>query len=408
MVVKTHSIGRRRLRVVLHTRPCFLDQVLSMAPSLAELCDLHIVLEVAPESRSDNLLVGARQLQKGERPNGRHYLLEQLGVSAMRPLDTVCGIHMTVSSSVHSTSPSSVQEGLRAGLVIRRLRPDVVHFNDLGLRTLPVLWSLSTLPIVLSVHDLEAHPGDDSWRTRVSRMSAIRIARQIVTHNGPQTPLFAKRNGIETARVTVVPLGAYDVFQALTPDVIPNPQLVAFVGRLDMYKGLDVLADAAPLVVRACPSVEFIVAGGPVRGYRPRVPELPGSATYRVVSRRLSNQELGQLVARARTIVLPYVQATQSGVLMVAAALGTPVVSTAVGGLKDYVANGQAGLVVSPGDAEGTAEAITRMISDNALHAKLSASMTQAARSSLSWQRPAELLIDVYQRAMQSASSLGR
>lgn len=63
-------------------------------------------------------------------------------------------------------------------------------------------------------------------------------------------------------------------------------------------------------------------------------------------------------------IVLPYIQASQSGVLHLVMAFAIPPVVTSVGGLPDVVMNDLNGLVVAPYDYQGLAQTVVRMLSD--------------------------------------------
>jgi glycosyltransferase involved in cell wall biosynthesis len=69
---------------------------------------------------------------------------------------------------------------------------------------------------------------------------------------------------------------------------------------------------------------------------------------------------VGAYFAAADLVVLPYVDATQSGIVQMAFGFGVPVVTTTVGGLGEAVQDGRTGLLVSPRDHEALATAIIR------------------------------------------------
>ena len=64
----------------------------------------------------------------------------------------------------------------------------------------------------------------------------------------------------------------------------------------------------------------------------------------------VSNDQTASLFERAQVAVCPYVNATQSGVVLTAFAFGCPVVATDAGGLPEYVTDGVSGSVVPAGD----------------------------------------------------------
>ena len=143
--------------------------------------------------------------------------------------------------------------------------------------------------------------------------------------------------------MSVVPLGINRFFEAWsTAQHAANGQRVAFFGRLSEYKGLNILYEALPQVAARVPGLEVDVAGKPVPGYQlPPPPELPNGGHLRVSPEYLHNDRLTTLVQQASLIVCPYIDATQSGVIMTSYALGRPVIASAVGGLLRVRARGR-------------------------------------------------------------------
>ena len=136
--------------------------------------------------------------------------------------------------------------------------------------------------------------------------------------------------------------------------------VLLFFGFVRRYKGLDILVEALPKVL-ARRSVTLVVAGEfyePVAPLKARIAELGLNERVRVLDRYVPDEEVGDLVAAADCVVLPYRSATQSGVVLVAYAGGCPVISTAVGGLPEVVDDGVTGFLVPPEDPGALADAI--------------------------------------------------
>ena len=138
--------------------------------------------------------------------------------------------------------------------------------------------------------------------------------------------------------------------------------VLLFFGFVRRYKGLDVLIEALPKVL-ASRKVTLVVAGEfyePVEPLRARIAQLGLGDRVRVLDRYVPDEEVGDLVAAADCVVLPYRSATQSGVVLVAYAGGCPVISTAVGGLPEVVDDGVTGFLVPPENPGALADAILR------------------------------------------------
>ncbi|MSR05538.1 MAG: glycosyltransferase [Gemmatimonadetes bacterium] len=183
------------------------------------------------------------------------------------------------------------------------------------------------------------------------------------------------RYGVPPARVMTTFHGVLD--NLIFPDVRPAPVRdidVLFFGRLDYYKGLDVLGDAIRLLQARGRTPRVVIAGaGPYV-----VPPTPGAT---LDTRYLPDRELVELVARARIVVMPYHDATGSQVPQTAYSYGTPVVATTVGCLREYVEDGVTGLLVPPRDPARLADALELLLSDGVLWNSLSRNALDRAKT---------------------------
>lgn len=139
-----------------------------------------------------------------------------------------------------------------------------------------------------------------------------------------------------------------------------------FFGYVRDYKGLDTLLEAWPRVRERRPAT-LVVAGEfyekPER-YR-ALAARAGEGAVRFIDRYIPDDEVEALFRAADVAVLPYRSATQSGVTHVAYALGTPVITTRVGGLAETVHEGRTGLTAPPEDAAALAEVVVRFFEDD-------------------------------------------
>lgn len=138
-----------------------------------------------------------------------------------------------------------------------------------------------------------------------------------------------------------------------------------FFGTIREYKGLDVLIDALPRVAASDPGVSLTIAGEPFIA----VENLKQRATQTGVADRIewklgyvSDPEVARLLGQCDLVVLPYRNATQSGVVPLAYEFDIPVVATRVGGLEEVVIPGETGYLVPPDDPGALAEAILQFL----------------------------------------------
>ena len=122
---------------------------------------------------------------------------------------------------------------------------------------------------------------------------------------------------------------------------------------------------------------------------------------FEVHNRWISNEERNQFFERASIVVLPYVEATQSGVIPVAYAHAKPVIATQTGSLPDLVDHAKTGLLVPPKDEYALANAMIELLSDAARSSEMGIAGKQKWLVELSPDVIAKKTIAVYRAAIR-------
>jgi len=133
--------------------------------------------------------------------------------------------------------------------------------------------------------------------------------------------------------------------------------------------------------LRAQAKVRLVVAGEfwqRVDAFRAQADRLGLGDAVTLRDGYVQNEEVAPLFASADAVVLPYRAATSSGVLTLAIEHGVPMIVTDVGGLPEVVVDGEAGLVVPPGDARALAAAVVRLCRERGLATRLRAGSVAA------------------------------
>jgi glycosyltransferase involved in cell wall biosynthesis len=171
-------------------------------------------------------------------------------------------------------------------------------------------------------------------------------------------------------------------------------RVVLFFGFIKPYKGVVHLIDAAPhLKERYGAGVKLLIVGaiyGDRRRYDDRIAASKAADIIRLVDDFIPDAAIEDYFQAADVVVLPYVSATQSGIVQIAYNYDRPVVTTDVGGLPEVVRHEQTGLVVPPGDPEALAREVIRFF-DERWAARLAAGVA-AEKHKYSWDRMAEAI----------------
>lgn len=164
----------------------------------------------------------------------------------------------------------------------------------------------------------------------------------------------------------------------------PDTRLVLYFGLIRPYKGVEVLLRALGRLgdidgLKCLVSGEIYGDGSRIRELSAALPE--GCVTLEDFY--IPNEEVALRFRAADVVVLPYLSATQSGIVPVAYKCDRPVIVSRVGGLPDVVRDGESGFLVEPGDDQQLAAAIRRFFID--LDCPAMAEGIRKMRETLTW-----------------------
>ena len=253
---------------------------------------------------------------------------------------------------------------VRLARLARRVRADVIHTNSLH-----SLYGWAAALLVRRPH---------VWHDReivVQSRAALRLARFLARRSAAVVAIsqaVADALDVPGTRVILDDVDAEEFgphragrFRGIAGigDGVP---LVGFVGRLDVWKGLDVVLDALPAVRQAVPDAELVVAGPTVadkedyaEGLRQRARHVGG------VHWLGTRDDVPALVADLDVLASPSTHPEPFGLVLVEAlASGVPVVATNAGGPVEIAARAEPGAVhlVPPGDAGALAAALVGLL----------------------------------------------
>jgi glycosyltransferase involved in cell wall biosynthesis len=281
--------------------------------------------------------------------------------------------------------------------------PDVIHLQQGHLWFNFALPLLRQYPLVITSHDPVTHVGEKTPQ-RIFDWGCYR-ARQIIVHAPQMKDLVVKRLHMPTSRVHVIThvlLGD----DSAQPNLQEEEHLVLFFGRIADYKGLEYLIRAEPLITALVPQARIVIAGTgeDLNRYRRM---MTNPERFVIYDEYVSDDKRAELFRRASVVVLPYTEASQSGVIPVAYSFGKSVVATTVGGLPAQVDDGKTGYLVPPRDERALADAIVRLLRNRDLRQQFGANGRRKITVESSADVVARDTLAVYQLAVNAGYQSG-
>ncbi|CAI3933960.1 Glycosyltransferase involved in cell wall bisynthesis (RfaB) (PDB:2IV7) [Commensalibacter communis] len=244
---------------------------------------------------------------------------------------------------------------LQAPLMIYKLHQFIRHNKiDVAICTMPgpmdlvmaAALKLHKIPYIVVVHDVHPHPGDGYIFQHFLQKLLIKRSRLTVTFSKYVYKQLIAVNYVRSSQIIQgwhPPFSYWSKNQQLQ-SVNQEIQLLNF-GRLLLYKGFDLLEEALDQISIQQPYKLRIVGQGPKSAVLDR---LNKRQNVIVENRWVPEEEIGELMQWADVVILPYREASQSGIAATALAFGKPILITNVGGLSEQFGEDDLAFICEP------------------------------------------------------------
>ena len=280
---------------------------------------------------------------------------------------------MNVETILDSMNPASWDRAVRR---IRRFRPDVCLFSYWMPFFIPVFLRLlrrlkddsRTAILCHNVEEHESLPGMRRLKRRffqatdqlivLSSESLRQLERLSVT-----TPVELLFHPLPTHYGHELSQQAAKTELGVTADV----PVILYFGLVRPYKGLPYLLEAVQRIRDEGRPFHLRVAGEFYQGFESAetfVARHNLSTHVTLENRFVPDHEVSRYFSAADVVALPYLSATQSGVVPIAYQFNRPVIVTEVGGLPEVVQPGKTGFLVPPKDSNGLADVLLQNLPD--------------------------------------------
>lgn len=355
----------------------------------------------------------------------------QNAISTSRPGLETCIVAMTDRGQAYDYPPTvafqikdgNIEDYLRAAEFLNAGQFDTVCLQhefgifggEAGAHIL-VLLSRLTMPVVTTFHTVLADP---TVRQRAVMERIVEASSKVVVMAAKGRELLRDVYAVPDDKIEVIAHGIPEAAFA-GPDAAKarqgferKPVILTF-GLLSPNKGIEVMIDAMPSILKRCPNAVYVVLGAThpnlVRnqgeayreGLMARVRELAIDDHVVFLDRFVDLPTLLEFISMCDVYVTPYLNEAQmtSGTLAYSFGLGKPVVSTPYWHARELLADG-CGVLVPFGDAAAIGGEIADLLTDDARRQAMSRRAYAASRP-MTWERTADRYMTVFDKARQS------
>lgn len=346
---------------IAYISPIFYSDVdLSYLSELRKLAEVYYFIPIGPLKKAAAVDIEKIYSETGIFPVSIYPELSKYG--SLIDMDKTFIINRTAP---HVSYPQNIKIYWELYRFIKKLDVDVVHITSSLLYTQFPLYFFRK-KMVLSVHDPLPHANVKSWRSNMQLKIAYKLINHLVIFNSAQKEKFISKYSLQNKYIYLSQLSAYSYLTAYnTKEPIVKGDYILFFGWIRQGKGVEVLLPAMERVHDKHPNLKLVVAGKGNFYFDKSAYDSSDCISF--INRFVPDFELANLIANCKFVVVPYTEATQSGVIMSAYAFAKPVLATNVGGLPEMVGNDEYGKVVEAGSVDALADGIIYMTKDKVI-----------------------------------------
>ena len=300
----------------------------------------------------------------------------------------------------------------KAQTLVTKLKPQIVHVTSDYVGLLSFVKKLSALgpKIVYTVHDPLPHEENvtlwgkifSKYKIKYQRPYVLKYCSAVHIHSSKHLDKLVSMYGEWVKnKAYIVQHGGGQLPEIRKGNTEPpeirgeklhDEMVILFFGRIHPYKGLDYLFKAFQICLDKKIKAKLIIAG---EGKFDIESARHFGNDCIIINRYIDEQEIKRLFEISSFVVLPYVSATQSGVIPLAYSFEKPVIITDTGALSELVVDRITGLLVPPKDEVALAEAIISMLDDKKL-VQMSKEAKSFMEKHFSWDKVAKKHLKKY------------
>lgn len=298
----------------------------------------------------------------------------------------------------------------------RRNRVHIVHyhfFHSSPLELLCILFAkIFRFKIVITTHDVESFSsGSSSFIGKIN----YKFADRIIAHNKVSKRELIDKLGIDPNKIDIIPHGNY--IKAVNSNISREKAIDAlglkehdcyyllFFGQIKEVKGLEILIEALPEILKEHKKVKVIIAGRPWKNdfspYINRIKQLGLEEHFVLHISYIADELVDYYFNAADIVVLPYKRIYQSGVLLKAMSYRKAVIASNLDGMMEIINDCQNGFLFESEDSHSLAKCVIRVLNNPEELSKVGQEAFETVKIKHDWDNIALRTVSTYKKILK-------
>ena len=303
-------------------------------------------------------------------------------------------------------NPLNLLYSIKIYFKIRKFNPHIIHFQTGFLWFSFLLPLLKKWPLITTIHDDVPHTGDKfSKRMKwfFPNTLALQFSSKLIVHGENIKIGLLTQSGVPENKIVNIVHGDGFIYKNNYKKVYRTNNRILFFGRILAYKGLPYLIKAQPYISQEIPDIKICIAGEGdlLKKYEKLFVD---KRCFEIYNHYINSDLMAKLFQNSSIVVLPYNEASQSGVVSIAYSFSKPVIATNVGCIPEIIDHEKTGLIVEPRDEKKLAAAIISLLKDKNKRRLMGKNAYKKVSTEMSWENVAQLTKDVYLNVLSKLS----
>lgn len=375
------------------------DSALPMAKALSEKVEIELFFVFTPGNRNNNFAHYQNSPEKFGLQTTEH-TKDIFSKEAWDYIDGKFRMYSFVFKNLKLKSFANLKLAFKLSRILKKF--NVVHHNGKSMFILFLRFFMPFKKFVYTIHDLENHSGEQAKNIVARKFNhvVLKSKSHVVIQNKTDYEhvknTYIEQNGYSH----FIPFGALDIYKSYrTGEVKAVDSDAIFFGRISSYKGIEYFVDAIKKIKLEIPNIKVVIAGS--GDFYFDISEIENDPAFQILNRYIDNDELVALIEKSKMVVCPYIDATQSGVVMTSFVFNKPVIATNTGGFTDVIKDGKNGFLVPIKDSESIYKKIKYLFENPEDLQKMSEYIDEQLKTGdIAWSSIAEKYHMVYKQAL--------
>lgn len=260
--------------------------------------------------------------------------------------------------------------------------------------------------VVVTAHDVESFTGK---RDAGKAKKILSEADMVIAHNEVSKQELISKISLPVSNISVIPMGNFmdSITEFAEKNIArkaiglsPDDKVILFFGQIKKVKGLDILLQSLPKVVKQYPDLKLVIAGkvwkDDFAAYEKIIQDYDMGDSVISHIHYIPDDDVANYYRASDLVVLPYRKIYQSAVLLMAMNYKVPVLVSDIPGMTEVIIDEKNGYIFESENESSLSSRLIELFNDSEELACIGAAGFETVKKDYDWNRAGKMTCEIY------------